>query len=191
MVSMSIELILHRNIVVIKTDVASWNDVLAAFELGFTVFGAIDAVISNAGVNSGETLLNFETDERTQQLPPPNLDSLNINLTAHLYVTRCAVFYFRKSNTSIGSIVLTTSAAAFLDTPPMYIYSAAKSGLVGLMRSLRTDLAKEKFTVNTIAPWMTGKSRQFSSIVISDFFPSVSHGSSRTEGSLGQFAREY
>lgn len=149
--------ILFRNILFIKTNVAAWDDVLSAFEAGLKNFSSINAVISNAGINSAETLLDFEVDKENQLLLPPKLDSLNVNLIGHMYVVRCAMYYFRKNKTQAGHIVLTTSAAAFLDTPPLYIYSTAKAGLLGLMRSLRTTVTKENITINAIAPWMTSK----------------------------------
>lgn len=42
--------------------------------------------------------------------------------------------------------------------PPIYMYCAAKSGVVGLMRGLRSEVVKKNVTVNTVAPWMTGNS---------------------------------
>lgn len=177
----------HRNILFIKTNVAAWDDVLGAFEAGFRRFSSIDAVISNAGINSGETLLEFEVDEQNQLLPPPKLDSLNINLIAHMYVVRCAMYYFKKSKTRVGHIILTTSAAAFLDTPPLYVYSTAKAGLLGLLRSLRTAVIKENVTINAVAPWMTRMyTFYYSSGQMMLNFCSVSNGTSHPCGSLGR-----
>lgn len=47
---------------------------------------------------------------------------------------------------------------SFLDTPPLWVYSASKAGVMGLMRSLRTQLPKShNATVNMVAPWFTSK----------------------------------
>ncbi|KIV84435.1 hypothetical protein, variant [Exophiala sideris] len=145
----------HDNIVSRKTNVAKWSDVIQVFHLGWEKFGAIDAVVSNAGVNSGEVLLQHETDPETGLLRAPALDTLEINLTAHIYMCKCAAYYFAKRPERKGQIVLTASAAAFLDTPPLYLYSTAKAGVVGLMRSLRNDLVKANVTINAVAPWFT------------------------------------
>lgn len=51
---------------------------------------------------------------------------------------------------------MTDSAASFLDTPPLYLYCAAKTGVLGFMRGLRTQDIKLNVTVNMIALWMTG-----------------------------------
>jgi len=44
---------------------------------------------------------------------------------------------------------------SFLDTPPIHVYCAAKAGVLGLMRSLRTQLPRDNITINMVAPWMT------------------------------------
>ena len=47
---------------------------------------------------------------------------------------------------------------SFLDTPPLHTYCTSKTGVLGLMRSLRTQLPKNaNITVNMVAPWMTSK----------------------------------
>ncbi|KAK7883673.1 hypothetical protein LTR67_010962 [Exophiala xenobiotica] len=123
--------------------------------MGWEKFGAIDAVVSNAGVNTGEVLLQHEIDPQTGLLRPPPLGTLEINLTAHIYMCKCAAYYFAKLPGRKCQIVMTASAAAFLDTPPLYLYSTAKAGVVGLMRSLRNDLVQANVTINAVAPWFT------------------------------------
>ncbi|EXJ73910.1 uncharacterized protein A1O5_02204 [Cladophialophora psammophila CBS 110553] len=145
----------NSNVIFQKTNVAHWDDLIRVYQLGWEKFGAIDAVISNAGVNSGEVHLQHEIDPMTNLLRAPPLDTLEINLIAHIYMTKCAAYYFGKQAGKKCQIVLTSSAAAFLDTPPLYLYSTAKAGVLGLMRSLRTDLPKSNITINTVAPWFT------------------------------------
>lgn len=141
-----------------KTNVAQWDDVLEVFQLGWKTFGIINAAISNAGINSGEGLLEDKIDPVTGRLMAPSLDSVNVNLIAHAYVAKCAQHYFAKWPETRCQIVLTGSAASFIDTPPLYMYCAAKAGVLGLMRGLRSQLIKQNITINMIAPWMTGKS---------------------------------
>ncbi|KAL6408625.1 hypothetical protein AUP68_07569 [Ilyonectria robusta] len=142
-----------------KTNVADWNDMVEVFDHGFKTFGVIDAVISNAGVNWGESLLEHNVDPVTDKLKPPSLEGLQINIIGHIYAVNCATYYFAKRQNSQCQIIITSSAAAFLDSPPLHLYSAAKAGLVGMMRSLRHDLPKQGITINVVAPWMTSKYR--------------------------------
>jgi NAD(P)-dependent dehydrogenase (short-subunit alcohol dehydrogenase family) len=145
-----------RRVLFRKCDVTKWSDVLALFEETRKTFGIIHAVLSNAGV-SQEDLLQDHLDAQTGELLAPDCKVLDINLTGTLYVVKCAVHYFRKWPKTQTQIVMTGSAASYIDTPPLHIYCASKAGVLGLMRSLRTQLVKENITINMIAPWMTGK----------------------------------
>lgn len=139
-----------------KCDVTSWADVLALFEKGWEKFGSLDVVLANAGVNEIGSLIEDSFDEATGRLKAPNLQTLNVNLLGVLYTTKCAVHFFSKQIDKKCQIVLTGSAACFLDTPPLYVYEASKAGVMGLMRSLRTQLPKNAgITINMVAPWMT------------------------------------
>lgn len=140
-----------------KTDVSVFDDVLEGFQATWKKFGVIHAVLSNAGVNFGETLFEDEIDQQTNKLKAPNLKNVDINLIGQMYVVKCAVHYFQKWPEVRTQIVMTASAASFIDTPPLYLYCAAKAGIVGLMRGLRTQLIKKNITVNTVCPWMTSK----------------------------------
>lgn len=80
-----------------------------------------------------------------------------VNLLGVIYTTKLAIHYFAKQpNTKRFQLVLTGSAACFLDTPPLWTYCATKVGVMGLMRSLRTQMPTSNgVTVNMVAPWMT------------------------------------
>jgi NAD(P)-dependent dehydrogenase (short-subunit alcohol dehydrogenase family) len=136
--------------------VSNWNDVLELFQETWKTFGIINAVLSNAGITH-ENFLEDEIDTDTGKLLPPNVKTLDINLTAMIYVVKCAVHYFKKWPETRCQIVLTGSAASFIDTPPLHLYCASKAGILGFMRSLRTQLIKSNITINMVAPWMTGK----------------------------------
>lgn len=51
---------------------------------------------------------------------------------------------------------MTGSAASYLPSAPLWTYSAAKAGVIGLMRALKSQaVIEDSWTVNTVAPWMT------------------------------------
>lgn len=54
-------------------------------------------------------------------------------------------------------MVLFSSTAGFKETPGLFVYQAAKHGILGLMRSLRLYLPYQahRLRVNTVCPWMT------------------------------------
>ncbi|OCL12645.1 NAD(P)-binding protein [Glonium stellatum] len=138
-----------------KCDVSKWDDVLELFHQTFLKFGIIHSVISNAGINTHETFLEDEYDKERGTLLPPDLKSIEVNLLGQLYVTKCALHYFKKWPKTQCQIVMTASAGAFFPAPPIYLYCTAKSGVLGLMRGLRSEVIKGNATVNVVAPWLT------------------------------------
>ncbi|OBT82662.1 hypothetical protein VE02_07938 [Pseudogymnoascus sp. 03VT05] len=137
-----------------KTDVTNFSDVVALFEAAHAKFGIINAVLSNHGITNE----NFLADEfdAAGKLLPPSMKTIDVNLTGTVYVAKLAAHYFRKWPDVRCQLVMTGSAASFIDTPPLHLYCASKAGILGLMRSLRTQVLKnDNFTVNMIAPWMT------------------------------------
>lgn len=138
------------------TNTSNFDDFLELFQLGWKTFGKIHAVLSNAGINSNEGLFEDHIDPVARKLLPPDLKSIHVNLTAHIYAVKCAEHYFRKWPETKCQIVLTGSAASYLDTPPLYLYGAAKAGVLGLMRGARTQLIKQNISINMVAPWLTG-----------------------------------
>jgi NAD(P)-dependent dehydrogenase (short-subunit alcohol dehydrogenase family) len=140
-----------------KCDVSNWDDVLDLFQETHDKFGIIHSVLSNAGINTHEHLLLDEFDAETGKLLPPSLKSIDVNLIGQLYIAWCALYYFRKWPDTPGQLVMTSSAGAFFPAPPIYMYCAAKSGVLGLMRSLQAETGKHKVTVNVVASWLTGK----------------------------------
>jgi NAD(P)-dependent dehydrogenase (short-subunit alcohol dehydrogenase family) len=138
--------------------VSSWSDQLALFDAGFKKFGSLDVVLANAGVQEVGNILEDKFDPSSGELQPPVLQTINVNLLGVIYTTKLAIHYFAKQPDKKCQLVLTGSAACFLDTPPLWTYCAAKAGVMGLMRSLRTQLPKRNgVTVNMVAPWMTSK----------------------------------
>lgn len=124
-----------------QTDVSSWASVSSLFETVYKRWGVINVVISNAGVNT-ESFLSEEFDENGALLAP-NTKLIDINLIGMVYVVKLATYYFNKWPQQRSILVLTGSAASFIDTPPLHLYCASKAGVLGLVRSLRTQLIKQ------------------------------------------------
>ncbi len=54
-----------------------------------------------------------------------------------------------------GSIVITSSLAGYFASGNLPLYSAAKHGVLGLMRALKLDCAKLGISISVIAPGIT------------------------------------
>ncbi|KAK6387664.1 hypothetical protein LTS17_000933 [Exophiala oligosperma] len=150
-------LFLTRRVLFQKCDMSNWESVVDFFKKTWEAFGAIDVVLANAGIHSEKTWL-ADALRVSEELVHPDMNTMRVNLDGMVYMTQCAIHYFARRPEVKTQLVFTGSAASFLDTPPLYQYCASKAGVLGLMRSLRTDIpriTKGQTTVNMVAPWQT------------------------------------
>lgn len=132
----------------------------AAIEDAAHVYGRLDAVFANAGIDPGvgfvgdwvgserprvaEGALENYTDERWNRL-------ININLNGIFATVRSAVRQMKPKKS--GHIVVTSSLASTRVEPAIgAAYMAAKAGVVQLMRTIALEVAAYNMTVNAIAP---------------------------------------
>ncbi|KAK0616361.1 hypothetical protein B0T14DRAFT_497626 [Immersiella caudata] len=146
----------------IETDVASYASQQSAFTQAFAHFGRIDAVCANAGIVDRWSLYDLrDTKARTvQDVPPaPDLTATNVDLKGVIYGIRLAVHFMRfnpplaDGSTPGKKIVVTSSIAGAVPHPALPEYSAAKSGVIGLVRAIAPVLkAREGIAVNALCP---------------------------------------
>ncbi len=132
-----------RRIVAVKADVRSQAQLDAAVAEGIAAFGHIDIVCANAGIASfGAT---WELSEETWQ------DVIDINLTGVWHTAKSVVPSMIEAKRG-GSIIMTASVAGLKGIANIAHYTAAKHGMVGLMRTLANELAPHAIRVNTLHP---------------------------------------
>jgi NAD(P)-dependent dehydrogenase (short-subunit alcohol dehydrogenase family) len=139
----------------LPTDISKYADNLALFKLAFEKFGHIDHAFSIAGIVERGNILSLDLDLDSVSKPPDTIN-IDVNLTAVLYFTRIASVYLRQGNTSKAdkSIVLLSSIAGFIEGPGLFVYQAAKHGVMGIMRSTRKYLLPNHgIRVNAVCPW--------------------------------------
>jgi SDR family mycofactocin-dependent oxidoreductase len=126
-----------------QTDVRVQSQLDEAVAAGLETFGHIDIVCANAGIASfGPT---WELQEETWQ------EMIDINLSGAWHTAKAVVPAMIEAGRG-GSIVLVSSVAGLKGIPNIAHYSAAKHGLVGLMRTLANELAPHRIRVNTVHP---------------------------------------
>jgi SDR family mycofactocin-dependent oxidoreductase len=134
---------LGRGIVSAVVDVRDLAAVQGVVDRGVAAFGRLDIVLANAGiVGFGPTLEMAEDAWSTM---------IDINLTGAWKTVRASVPHILDGGRG-GAVVLTSSSASFMTMENVAHYSAAKSGLVGLMRVLAKELAPHRVRVNTVHP---------------------------------------
>lgn len=106
-------------------------------------FGKIDILINNAGILCDDALAEDVTEEEWERM-------LRIDLTAPFLCCKYVLPHMRRQGGgSIINIASTAGLTASRNDPP---YCTAKTGVVGLTRSLACDYAPYKVRVNAICP---------------------------------------
>jgi SDR family mycofactocin-dependent oxidoreductase len=132
--------------VAVKGDVRSYDDLRRALTLGLGRFGRVDVLLANAGI------IRLSPDGDRDQVWT---DVIEVNLTG-VWRTIEVVLPAIRAGGRGGSVVITSSSAGLKGTASdkagAQAYTAAKRGLVGLMQVLANQYASEMIRVNTIHP---------------------------------------
>ncbi|KAF2100698.1 NAD(P)-binding protein [Rhizodiscina lignyota] len=137
-----------------QCDITNWKQQRAGFEAAAKKFGRIDAVYVNAGIAEfGDQFFDDKLDSEGK-LAEPDRRCLTIDMDAACDSVKLAIHYLRK-NKEGGSIVMTASLAGYLASAGAPHYSAAKHGIVGLMRALKQEVAKSNIAISVVAPGIT------------------------------------
>ena len=134
---------LGRRVAATQTDVRDATAAAAAIDDGVAALGRLDIVVANAGIAMYDA-----ADTMSEQ---SWRDMIDTNLTGVWTVCRGSMPHMIDSERG-GAMVLISSVAAHVGMLHLSHYSAAKTGLVGLMRALAVELAPHMIRVNTIHP---------------------------------------
>jgi len=126
----------------VKCDVTSSADVDDAFKAVEQHFGPVEILVSNAGMTKDMLLLRMSEDDFTEVI--------DANLTAAYRVAKRAAQGMLKARK--GRIIFVSSVVGLLGSAGQANYSASKSGLVGLARSIARELGSRSITANVVAP---------------------------------------
>jgi meso-butanediol dehydrogenase/(S,S)-butanediol dehydrogenase/diacetyl reductase len=129
----------------IVMDIADRESVEAGFARATDEVGELDVAILAAGIVDyhGDGPLAEVTDEVWER-------QLAVNLRGAFLTAQASYAAIAKRSTS--SIVLVASIAALIGQKKLYAYSAAKSGVASLARTLAMEAGKTGVRVNAISP---------------------------------------
>jgi NAD(P)-dependent dehydrogenase (short-subunit alcohol dehydrogenase family) len=89
------------------------------------------------------------------KLAQPDHRTLTVDLNAAVDTTKLAIHYLKKNGKQGGNIILTASIAGYLGFTGAPLYTAAKHGVVGLVRCLKAEVAKVNISISCVAPGIT------------------------------------
>ena len=126
----------------LKCNVTNREEVKALGEKVIEKYGSIDILVNNAGITKDSSFKKM-TDEQWDEVLDSDLKSVFI-------VTQELSKYMELNK--YGRIINLSSVVGLSGNFGQANYSAAKSGIIGLTKTLAMELGKKGITVNAIAP---------------------------------------
>jgi 3-oxoacyl-[acyl-carrier protein] reductase len=126
----------------VSADVTDSASLDAAFTEVEEKLGPVEVLVANAGITRDTLMLRMSEDDFT--------DVIDTNLTGAFRVVKRASKGMLKAR--FGRIILVSSVVGLLGSAGQVNYSASKSGLIGLARSVTRELGSRGITANVVAP---------------------------------------
>jgi len=127
---------------IFQADVAREDEVLKLEQDVVAVFGKVNILINNAGINIRKQITEFTLEEWNRVM--------DTNVTSVFLMCRSFVPHMRGQG--YGRIINMTSIMSWVSIPGRTAYSASKTALLGVTRALALELAADAITVNGISP---------------------------------------
>lgn len=131
-----------RRVAAVTADVRDAGALREAVAKAAADLGRLDVVVANAGIIQLKPALEITPEDWR--------DVIDVNLTGCWNTVSACLPHLVARDRS--SIVITSSAAGVKGPPNMAHYAASKSGLLGLMRSLASELGPRGVRVNAVLP---------------------------------------
>jgi 3-oxoacyl-[acyl-carrier protein] reductase len=127
---------------VLRCDLADKAAVEALVPKAEEAMSKLDILVANAGITKDNLLVQLR-DEDWEQV-------ININLTATFRLTRAAVKGMMRRR--FGRVIGIASVVGVTGNAGQSNYTAAKAGMIGMIKSVAAEYAKRGVTANCVAP---------------------------------------
>jgi (+)-trans-carveol dehydrogenase len=134
---------LGRRVVAAQADVRDFHAVEDQVGNAVDTLGGLDIVVANAGI------MSFGAAEEISSTSWG--DMIDVNLTGVWHTAKASIPHLRSTNRG-GSMIFTSSAMGVRPAQNLTHYTAAKHGVIGIMRNLALELARERIRVNAVLP---------------------------------------
>lgn len=125
-----------------RDSVATMGGGQAIVDTAVDRFGKVDILINNAGILRDRTFMKM-TEEEWDQV-------ITVHLKGAFCVTQPAVRIMKENNH--GRIIFTASSSGMYGNFGQSNYGAAKMGVIGIMNTLKLEVAKYDININVVAP---------------------------------------
>ena len=132
----------YPNIKVKKFDVIDHSRIEEFIDNVALELGGLDILINNAGTNMDNLSLRMKDEEWKKVI--------DVNLTSTFLLAKSAIKKMLKNK--FGRIINITSIVGHTGNLGQANYSASKSGIVGMSKSLAIEYAKKNITINCVSP---------------------------------------
>ncbi|MBA0125785.1 3-oxoacyl-ACP reductase FabG [Haloechinothrix sp. YIM 98757] len=126
----------------VQADITDAEQVDAAFSEVEKHQGAVEVLVSNAGITDDTLLMRMEEDQFTQVV--------DANLAGAYRVAKRAARGMLRAKW--GRMVFISSVVGLTGGAGQVNYAASKAGLVGMARSITRELGSRNITANVVAP---------------------------------------
>ena len=123
-------------------DVADEASVDAGFKEIVGALGGLDILVNNAGIALDSLILRMKADDWRR--------TIDVNLSGSFFCSKAASKLMLKARR--GRIINISSVIGEMGNAGQSAYSASKSGIFGLTKSLARELGSRGITVNAITP---------------------------------------
>jgi 3-hydroxybutyrate dehydrogenase len=123
-------------------DMSKSHDIADMVSMGERVFGSVDILVSNAGIQFTAPVDEFPEDKWNA--------IISINLSASFHAAKAVLPGMKKRN--FGRIINIASVHGLVASEHKAAYVAAKHGLVGLTKVIALENAEANITCNAICP---------------------------------------
>ncbi|OEG00358.1 3-oxoacyl-[acyl-carrier-protein] reductase [Vulcanibacillus modesticaldus] len=131
-----------REALVIQADVSDSKQVDNLISTALSHFGKVDILVNNAGITRDNLIMRMKEEDWDKVIAT--------NLKSVFLLSKAISRPMMKQR--YGRIINISSVVGVLGNPGQANYVAAKSGVIGLTKTLARELATRGITVNAVAP---------------------------------------
>ena len=132
----------YPNINILKFDISEHSKIEEFIENSHSQLSGLDVIVNNAGITLDNLSLRMK-DHEWQKV-------IDINLTSTFLLCKYSLKKMLKNK--FGRIVNITSIVGHTGNLGQANYSASKSGIIGMSKSLAIEYAKKNITINWVSP---------------------------------------